>query len=93
MMLTDGRLLVESLDPYQTDEPAHLRYHRRNRQRGRMSGQARIRVRYKDRASPWFDYLLVSRDEMRMILEPTGWQVRGVFDSPGPAYTAVIEKR
>ena len=87
-----GRLIVQSLDPYQTDEPWHKRYHRQNLRRGRMAGQARIRVRYKGWISPWFDYLLVSQDEMRKVLDGTGWQVRRFYDSPGPGYAALIEK-
>ncbi len=87
-----ARILAESLDPYKTEEPAHLRYHRRNRRRGRMAGQARIRVRYKDLASPWFDYLLVSVQEMRRIVEGTGWRVSRVFESGRPSYVAVLEK-
>lgn len=92
MTSPSARLIVQSLDPYQTGEPWNKRYHQWNRRRGRMAGQVRLRVRYKGWASPWFDYLLVSRDEMRMILEPAGWQVKRFYDSPGPGYTAMIEK-
>ena len=52
-----GRILGEILDPYPDAAPIHLAYHRRNRERGRMSGQVRIRIRYRDLATPWFDYL------------------------------------
>ncbi len=93
MTTPDARILVESLDPYQTMEPAHLRYHKMNRQRCRMAGQARIRVRYKTWASPWFDYLLVSQDEMRKIVEGTGWRVKRFYTSGSrPMYAALIEK-
>jgi hypothetical protein len=57
-----------------------------------MSGQARLRIRYKKHATPWFDYLLVSREEMKNVLNDTGWCVRRFIDSEGPVYTAVIEK-
>lgn len=87
-----ARIIAESLDPYQTDDPDHLQYHKRNRARGRMGGQTRLRIRYKRCKSPWFDYLLVSRDEMRKLLEGTGWRVRRFIDSKGPTYIAVIEK-
>ena len=63
-----------------------------NRKKGRMSGQARIRIRYKKRATSWFDYLLVSQDEMKNILKGTGWQVKRLIESEGPVYTAIIEK-
>src|SRR5712691_8613586 len=56
----DGLIIAESLDPYMTNDPAHLDYHERNRKRGRMSGQARLRVRYRNCVGRWFDYLFVS---------------------------------
>jgi len=39
-------IIAETLDPYKTDNPAHLEYQEFNRKRGRMSGQLRIRVRF-----------------------------------------------
>ena len=44
-----------------------------------MSGQLRFRVRYASYCSPWFDYLMVSPDEMKGILEGTGWRVERVL--------------
>ena len=57
-----------------------------------MSGQLRIRVRYKKYVTPWFDYLIVSKDEMEDILEGTGWRVKNFLDSNSSAYISVIEK-
>ena len=89
---TDARIVAESRDPYQTDAPEHLAYHKRNRRRGRMGGQIRLRVRYRAYKTPWFDYLLVSHDEMQVILGGTGWRVRRFIAPEGSAYVAVIEK-
>ncbi len=87
-----GRIIAESNDPYQTTDPVHLAYHEYNRQRGRMSGQLRLRVRYRKYKNPWFDYLIVSQDEMRDILRGTGWEVRQFIDTEASLYIAVIEK-
>ena len=58
-----------------------------------MSGQIRLRVRYKAHASPWFDYLFVSKDELRNILAGTGWAVARFVDEPDNSrYIAVMEK-
>ena len=72
--ITSGkaRIIAETRDPYKTTDPFHLQYHRLNRSRGRMPGQVRMRVRHRKYATPWFDYLLVSRDEMKNILTGTG---------------------
>ncbi|MBU0610090.1 MAG: class I SAM-dependent methyltransferase, partial [Armatimonadetes bacterium] len=81
----DARLIAESTDPYQTDAPEHLAYHRWNLRRGRMPGQIRLRIRYRTYRTPWFDYLLVSPAEMQEILAGTGWAVQEFIPSPGPS--------
>lgn len=88
----DGRIIAETLDPYQTDDPDHLAYHQWNRDRGRMGGQVRLRVRYKRRRSPWFDYLLVSKEELKGLLKDTGWSLARTFKDEGPAYWILLEK-
>jgi SAM-dependent methyltransferase len=92
MTSPDARLIVESNDIYKTDNPDHLAYQKANRSRGRMSGQIRLRVRYRRHCTPWFDYLMVSRDEMKDILKSTGWEVERFFRSDSSSYTAVIRK-
>ena len=94
-----AKIIAESLDPYKTKELFHLRYHRLNRERGRMPGQVRIRVRYKGYCTPWFDYLLVSGEEMKQILSGTGWRIRRFLSSRGRSlssrglvYTAIIQR-
>ncbi|MBI4092545.1 MAG: methyltransferase domain-containing protein [Candidatus Kerfeldbacteria bacterium] len=86
-----GRIIAECRDPYKTDDPDHLKYHKINRARGRLSGQTRIRVRYRSFVGPWFDYLFVSKHEMKTLLKGTGWRVR-TFLGNGSQYCAVIEK-
>ena len=88
----DGLIVAETRDPYKTDNPAHLEYHKLNRKRGRMGGQVRIRVRFKKYATPWFDYLFVSKEEMDEILKGTGWKVKQYIDSGNALYIAIIEK-
>jgi len=89
----DGRILASSNDVYQTDEADHLEYQERNRRLGRMPGQIRLRVRYKKITGPWFDYLMVSPEEMKQILDGTGWRVRQTLpQKESGLYTAIIEK-
>ncbi len=88
----DARIIAESMDPYATENPDHLGYHERNRARGRMAGQIRLRVRYRTAATPWIDYLFVSVEEMEGILAGTGWEIRELLHSDGPSYIAVIER-
>ena len=58
-----------------------------------MSGQLRLRVRYKKYAMPWFDYLTVSKVEMESILEGSGWAVNRYIDSDTSYYMAIIDKK
>ena len=87
-----GRIIGDILDPYQTDDPDHLAYHELNRSNGRMSGQIRMRVRYKAFKSPWFDYLFLSCKELEALLEGTGWRLREVIATYGPSYAVHIER-
>ena len=87
-----GQIIAETVDPYSTKDPLHLDYHRFNRKRGRTSGQLRIRLRHKKIIGQWFDYLLVSRAEMKGILRVTGWRVTQILSDKGPVYTVRIVK-
>jgi len=85
-------IIAESNDPYKTDDPAHISYHKFNKKRGRMPGQLHIRIRFRTYICDWFDYLLVSKDEMKEILKHTGWRVKKFIDSDRSSYIAIIEK-
>lgn len=87
-----ARILGETLDPYTTDDELHLAYHTRNRRRGRMSGQIRIRIRYRQLATPWFDYLFLSRKELEELVDGTGWRLADTIEDEPPLYIAVLER-
>ena len=87
-----GRLIAVVRNPYGTDDPVFLAYHERNRQRGRMAGQVRLRVRFHQYATPWFDLLYVSPDELRDILAGTGWQVQRLLGNQNGQYIAIIDR-
>ncbi|MEM5766562.1 MAG: class I SAM-dependent methyltransferase [Candidatus Aenigmatarchaeota archaeon] len=85
-------IIAESIDPYKTDNPHHLLYHKLNKKRGRMCGQIRIRIIYQKCKSDWFDYLFVSKSEMIKILEGTGWKLKSIVKTKPSPYVAIIEK-
>lgn len=90
----DAQILGESMDPTATDEPAHLAYHELNRQRDRLPGALRIRIRFQQYATDWFDYLLADPDEMADIVTETPWRVSAVIEDEDDAgaYVGVLEK-
>jgi SAM-dependent methyltransferase len=92
----DAAIIAQSIDPYKKPhEYAHLRYYKINRMKGRMPGQSKMRIRYKSYKGRWFDYLFVSKREMKSIVNGTGvWNVDHFLDStdaPG-VYIAIIGK-
>ena len=95
-----GRIIAQTNDPHlppgqkpcSAVEKCHLAYRRANVRRGRMAGQIRFRIRYRDLCTPYLDYLFVSKDEMSQMAAGTGWRVTRFFDSGGPNYIAVLEK-
>jgi len=89
----NGRIIAVSNDVYKTDIPEHLSYHESNKKRGRMAGQVRLRIRYKKYATPWFDYLMVSKEEIEDILDGTDWKINRFIDSDGSVYAAIIDKK
>lgn len=85
-----GQLRANGHDPLITDEPRHLRYHERNRARGRPPGQVTIRFEYEGCCGPWFDWLLFERERAAEVLQQTGWQpVEWLGDAEGPVYYVV----
>jgi SAM-dependent methyltransferase len=92
MTTTQGRILAGLRNPYGTDQPEHLEYHALNRSRGRLSGEARIRVRYKKSVTPWIEFLMLSPDELSGLLIGTPWRLDVLFEDPGGNYVAVLEK-
>lgn len=90
----DGaRIIAWSLDPYRPTDPDHLEHHQRNRARDRAAGHVRMRIRLRKHVGPWFDYALVSREEVQDPFSSTGRQVERFLDSHTRIYTAVMAQR
>jgi hypothetical protein len=89
-----ARILAESTNPYCGGAPALDRsYYHKNKQRGRLPGSVTLRIRYGNSVGPWFDWLFVSRSEMRTLLRGTGWRPTRILGAtPSDPYVAVLEK-
>jgi SAM-dependent methyltransferase len=86
-----SRVLADSYDPYEGASELALRYQARNRERGRMGGVERLRVRYRQYTTPWYDVLFASREEVKRLVAGTGWSVTRFIDH-GPGYVAVLDR-
>jgi 2-polyprenyl-3-methyl-5-hydroxy-6-metoxy-1,4-benzoquinol methylase len=87
-----AKIIAVTRDVCYTDELEHLDYHARNRAQGKLPGQVRIRVRYKRYVTPWIDLLMVSTDELRQIVDGTGWQLKETVDDERGLYVAILLK-
>jgi SAM-dependent methyltransferase len=86
-----ARIVAQGADPYGTRDSLHVAYHERNRERGRLGGQLRLRLRYRATATDWFDYLNCSVDELDGLLRGTPWRLKSIDDADRPYYLAVME--
>ena len=86
-----ARIVAHGTDPYGTTDPVHADYHQRNRSRGRLGGQLRLRLRYRLLATEWFDYLVCSPAELESLLAGTRWRLKTVDTGDHPYYLAVLE--
>ena len=88
-----ARIIAQGTDPYGTTDPEHVGYHQRNREKGRLGGQLRLRLRYRLLATAWFDYLNCSVAELDALLAGTRWRLTAIDDADRPYYLAVMELR
>jgi SAM-dependent methyltransferase len=88
----DAVIIGETRDPYKTDNPLHLEYHKQNRKKGKLSGQSMIRVRFEKTVTEWIEYMIVSKEEMKQLVANTGWKVSQFIEDEGTAYIGIITK-
>ena len=88
----NGRIIGASLDRRKTTDPDWKSYVERNLELGRISGQTRIRIRYRKHATPFFDYFRIGPDEVESLLEGTGWKMSQVISEDDISYVAIIGK-
>jgi SAM-dependent methyltransferase len=85
-----ARVIAQGTDPYGTTDPVHVGYHELNRRRGRLGGQLRLRLRYRDVATDWFDYLVCSPEELAELVAGSGWRVADIDNTDAPYYLATL---
>ncbi len=88
-----ARVIAHGTDPYGTTDPVHTAYLERNRRRGRIGGQLRLRLRYRLLGTDWFDYLVCSPEEFAELVHGSQWRLTDVDDTDHPYYLATLELR
>jgi 2-polyprenyl-3-methyl-5-hydroxy-6-metoxy-1,4-benzoquinol methylase len=92
MTTPQGRIVLDSVDPYVDADAEEIASQARNRARGRMPGQVTMRLRYRERATPWYDLLNISAAELAQLVAGTGWRVAQVIEGEPPDFYALLEK-
>jgi len=88
-----GAIIISTTrDPYQSTEAVHEEYQQKNLAEGRMGGQLRLRIRHKKLIGSWFNYLFVSKEELKHIVEGSGWKVKEFIGNEEPEYGVILEK-
>ncbi len=86
-------IIAQSKNPYETNNKNHIKYQKSNKEKGKMPGQLKIRVRYQSMKNPWFEYLLASPAEMKKLLKNTGFYLIKIYKGRQGTYTAIIRKK
>jgi len=89
----DATILACSADLRHGADGTDRAYMARNRREGKLPGQIRMRIRFRDVIGYWFDFLFVSKRELQMILKETGWRARRFIQGKRGAFVAVLEKK
>ena len=92
MTSREGRIITGTYDPSLQADASDCAYAQRNSERGNLPGLLRLRVRYRDYGTGWFDYLVASQSDMKAILSGTGWQVDRFIETGDRRYSAIIRK-
>lgn len=90
LLADDGCIVGSSMDPHLRPAPHDTEYMARNQSAGRMAGQYRLRLRYAQVASDWFDYLFLSPDELEVLLQDVGGWVISKVEVQGPWYSVQL---
>jgi len=86
-----ARIITDSVDPERDKNPAWRTYRSRRGGKSRPVAQ-RLRVRWRNYATPWFHYLMFSPSDMERLVDETGWHIHRLLDDGSSRFVAVLEK-
>jgi SAM-dependent methyltransferase len=75
-----GCLIGDTVDPA-SDAPDDLAYEARNRRDGFHRGHVRLRLRYGELVTPWWDQFNIPPEELEALVEGTGWRLEERVDA------------
>ena len=91
MTVSGGLLIGDSVDPT-SDDPLDLEYEERNRRAGFHVGHVRLRLRYRDLMTPWWEQINIPPAEVETLVDGTGWKLEERL-SEDEGYAVVLRRR
>jgi SAM-dependent methyltransferase len=88
---SDAILITDTVDPTVDNDASDEAYFDRNLRMGREMGIVRLRLRYGDIVTPWWDLLLVARPDVERLVAGTGWAVSERVDD-GAEYLLTLAR-
>lgn len=88
----DGIIIADSVDPKYLDKE-FFRNNTAAENTTRLSGQLRIRYRYRDSATPWFDFAYISLAEIERVIRGTDWVLKTHIKGERGHFAVVLAKK
>lgn len=88
----NGKILAVSRNPGDTKKQEHLKYHELNRKRNRPVGLDTIRIEYKNMVGDWFELLMLSAEDLKVLCESTGWKIKKTIKGEDGVYSMMLGK-
>ncbi len=85
-----GKVLMDSMDVRETDNPKHIKYQEKNIESGRFRGEIRIQIEYKGIKGEMFQILHVDPDTLQEVAESIGWNCEILSNDDGSLYLAEL---
>jgi 2-polyprenyl-3-methyl-5-hydroxy-6-metoxy-1,4-benzoquinol methylase len=92
----DSIIHLESMSPYGEGflDTETVEYVHQNILRKRLGGQMNTRIRYKKFVTPWTDYLFLSIEELRELVNLTNWEIINIVeDNDTYQYIAQLKRK
>lgn len=87
----DAKIFAGTRDVRETDNPDHLSYHKRNRERGWPIGKVTLKLEYQGHETDWINLLMVMPEEMDALARKAGWYLEKTI-GPAEYYVGVLAK-
>ncbi len=87
-----GKILCDSIDVSQTEEPIHVAYRENNIDSGVYKGQQRF-VMEGEGESVEFNWLHIDYQTLKEICDQNGWEARAVFEEANGHYLAMLTRK